>query len=106
MTMGVVHKFLDFHSCVRRNGERASVSESNTELPIWSCLDDIAVVNEIANLRLADIGGEICLKKNGGRGGAANGLPAAEERASPSRRAGSTRALAQSGNTAHRHTHP
>jgi hypothetical protein len=64
MTMRVIHKLINCHSRVWRNGERTSVNESNTELAIWSCLDDVAEVNEIADLRLTDIGGQIGLNQD------------------------------------------
>jgi hypothetical protein len=52
MAMGIVNEVIQLHARIAGDVERTPIREANTKLAIWSGLNNIAAINQIAHLRL------------------------------------------------------
>jgi hypothetical protein len=66
MAMGIIDKVIQLHARIGGDAKRTAIRETNSKLTIRSGLNNIAALNEIAELGLTDICGQIGLNQDRG----------------------------------------
>src|SRR5215470_12289845 len=70
MATGIIDKVIQLHARIGGDAERTPIREANTKLTIWSGLNNIAAINQITQLGLLAIPGQI--SRNEDRSGMLN----------------------------------